>query len=153
MFIDNRNTKQWQKIDSDHHLHPFTDHKLLSTSGSKIITSAKGNYVFDSEGNEILDMMAGLWCVNIGYGRNELAEVAKKQMEIVPYYNTFFKTSTTPPIELSRVLAEITPDGIEHFFFGSSGSESNDTVVRLVRRYWDILGKKNKKTFIRRTYA
>tara|TARA_Y100000590_G_scaffold194218_1_gene220697 strand:- start:313 stop:1695 length:1383 start_codon:yes stop_codon:yes gene_type:complete len=153
MHLLNRNTKQWQKIDSDHHLHPFTDHKLLSTTGSKIITSAKGNYVTDSEGNEILDMMAGLWCVNIGYGRKELAEVAKEQMEIIPYYNTFFKTSTTPPIELSRILAEITPEGIEHFFYGSSGSESNDTVVRLVRRYWDILGKKNKKIFISRTYA
>ena len=105
MHLLNRNTKQWQKIDSDHHLHPFTDHKLLSTTGSKIITSAKGNYVTDSEGNEILDMMAGLWCVNIGYGRKELAEVAKEQMETIPYYNTFFKTSTTPPIELSRILA------------------------------------------------
>ena len=86
MHLLNRNTKQWQKIDSDHHLHPFTDHKLLSTTGSKIITSAKDNYVTDSEGNEILDMMAGLWCVNIGYGRKELDEVAKEQMEIIPYY-------------------------------------------------------------------
>ena len=116
MHILNRNTKQWQGIDSAHHLHPFTAHKLLSSTGSKIITSAKGNYITDSENNEILDMMAGLWCVNIGYGRKELAYVAKEQMELLPYYNTFFKTATTPSIELSSILADITPPGIEHFF-------------------------------------
>ncbi|MBI29076.1 MAG: Taurine--pyruvate aminotransferase [Alphaproteobacteria bacterium MarineAlpha5_Bin11] len=153
MHLLNRNTRQWQEIDSAHHLHPFTDHQLLEKTGSRVITSAKGSYIKDSENNEILDMMAGLWCVNIGYGRNELAEVAKEQMELLPYYNTFFKTATTPAIELGRILSEITPKGIEHFFYGSSGSESNDTLVRLVRRYWDILGKKNKKTFITRTYA
>ena len=98
-------------------------------------------------------MMAGLWCVNIGYGRKELAEVAYEQMQLLPYYNSFFKTATTPSIELSKVLADIAPEGIERFFYGSSGSESNDTVVRLVRRYFDILGKKNKKTFISRTLA
>ena len=74
-------------------------------------------------------------------------------MKLLPYYNSFFKTATTPSIELSKVLADITPEGIERFFYGSSGSESNDTVVRLVRRYFDILGKKNKKTFISRTFA
>ena len=68
------------------------------------VESAKGSYIFDSEKNEILDMMAGLWCVNLGYGRNELAEVAKEQMQLLPYYNTFFKTATTPSIELSRIL-------------------------------------------------
>ena len=153
MHLLNRNTEQWQKIDSNHHLHPFTDHKHLKSIGSKIITSASGNYVIDSENNEILDMMAGLWCVNIGYGRKELAEVAYEQMQLLPYYNSFFKTATTPSIELSKVLADIAPEGIERFFYGSSGSESNDTVVRLVRRYFDILGKKNKKTFISRTFA
>ncbi len=153
MHISNRTTEQWQKIDSDHHLHPFTDYKELISTGSKIITSAKKNYIFDSDGNEILDMMAGLWCVNIGYGRKELADAAYEQMQLLPYYNTFFKTATTPSIELSRVLAEITPNDIEHFFYGSSGSESNDTLVRLVRRYWDVLGKKSKKTFISRTFA
>ena len=153
MHLQNRNTEQWQKIDSDHHLHPFTDYKELISTGSKIITSAKKNYIFDSDGNEILDMMEGLWCVNIGYGRKELADAAYEQMQLLPYYNTFFKTATTPSIELSRVLAEITPNDIEHFFYGSSGSESNDTLVRLVRRYWDVLGKKSKKTFISRTFA
>ena len=153
MHLSNRTTKQWQKIDSAHHLHPFTDFKELINTGTRVIISGKGNYVIDSENNKILDMMAGLWCVNIGYGRKELAEVAYEQMQLLPYYNSFFKTATTPSIELSKVLADIAPEGIERFFYGSSGSESNDTVVRLVRRYFDILGKKNKKTFISRTFA
>ena len=153
MHLSNRTTEQWQKIDSTHHLHPFTDFKELINTGTRVIISGKGNYVIDSENNKILDMMAGLWCVNIGYGRKELAEVAYEQMQLLPYYNSFFKTATTPSIELSKVLADITPEGIERFFYGSSGSESNDTVVRLVRRYFDILGKKNKKTFISRTFA
>ena len=153
MHLSNRTTEQWQKIDSAHHLHPFTDFKELINTGTRVIISGKGNYVIDSENNKILDMMAGLWCVNIGYGRKELAEVAYEQMQLLPYYNSFFKTATTPSIELSKVLADITPEGIERFFYGSSGSESNDTVVRLVRRYFDILGKKNKKTFISRTFA
>ena len=153
MNLSNRTTEQWQKIDSAHHLHPFTDFKELINTGTRVIISGKGNYVTDSENNKILDMMAGLWCVNIGYGRKELAEVAYEQMQLLPYYNSFFKTATTPSIELSKVLADIAPEGIERFFYGSSGSESNDTVVRLVRRYFDILGKKNKKTFISRTFA
>ena len=153
MHLSNRTTEQWQKIDSAHHLHPFTDFKELINTGTRVIISGKGNYVTDSDNNKILDMMAGLWCVNIGYGRKELAEVAYEQMQLLPYYNSFFKTATTPSIELSKVLADIAPEGIERFFYGSSGSESNDTVVRLVRRYFDILGKKNKKTFISRTFA
>ena len=153
MHLSNRTTEQWQKIDSAHHLHPFTDFKELINTGTRVIISGEGNYVIDSENNKILDMMAGLWCVNIGYGRKELAEIAYEQMQLLPYYNSFFKTATTPSIELSKVLADITPEGIERFFYGSSGSESNDTVVRLVRRYFDILGKKNKKTFISRTFA
>ena len=153
MHLSNRTTEQWQKIDSAHHLHPFTDFKELINTGTRVIISGQGNYVIDSENNKILDMMAGLWCVNIGYGRKELAEVAYEQMQLLPYYNSFFKTATTPSIELSKILADITPEGIERFFYGSSGSESNDTVVRLVRRYFDILGKKNKKTFISRTLA
>ena len=153
MYLSNRTTEQWQNIDSSHHLHPFTDFKELINTGTRVIISGKGNYVIDSDNNKILDMMAGLWCVNIGYGRKELAEVAYEQMQLLPYYNSFFKTATTPSIELSKVLADIAPEGIERFFYGSSGSESNDTVVRLVRRYFDILGKKNKKTFISRTFA
>ncbi len=149
----NRTTEEWVELDNRHHLHPFTDYKQLKEKGSRIVSRAEGPYVWDSEGAKILDAMAGLWCVNVGYGRRELAEAAHRQMLELPYYNTFFKTATAPSIELSRVLAEITPDGLDHAFFASSGSEANDTIVRMVRHYWNLVGKPQKKTFISRQYA
>ena len=147
-------TAQWRASDVRHHLHPFTDHRgLAAEGGSRIVTEADGVYITDSEGVRILDGMAGLWCVNVGYGRKELAEVAYRQMLELPYYNTFFKTATPPSIELSEKLAEITPIGLERVFYGSSGSDANDTVVRMVRHFWNVMGKPEKKTFISREHA
>src|SRR5690606_7343774 len=99
------------------------------------------------------DGMAGLWCVNVGYGRRELVEAATRQMEILPYYNTFWQTSTPPQIELVEQLASVTPPGLDHFFFTNSGSEANDTIIRLVRHYWKAVGKPSKHVFIGRTLA
>ena len=147
-------TAAWRAADLQHHLHPFTDYKAQTASGgSRIITKAQGIWLEDSEGEKILDGMAGLWCVNVGYGRKELAEAAYRQMLELPYYNTFFNTSTPPAIELAEKLAELTPPGLDHFFYGSSGSEANDTVVRLVRRYWRAQGKMEKTVFISRVNA
>ncbi|MCP4330963.1 MAG: aspartate aminotransferase family protein [Alphaproteobacteria bacterium] len=152
MAFSERTTQEWQALDRQH-LHPFTDYKEIAKIGSRVITRAEGVYLWDSEGNRIIDGMAGLWNVNIGYGRRELADAAYQQMLQLPYYNTFFKTATPPSIELSRVLTEITPDGLDHVFFASSGSEANDTIVRMVRHYWNLMGKSKKKTFISREYA
>ena len=149
----NRTTEQWQEIDSAHHLHPFTDYKSLAKEGSNIIVKADGVYLTNTDNKQFLDAMSGLWCVNVGYGRKILAEVAYKQMQELPYYNSFFKTATAPSIELAQQLAEISPGDLNHAFFSSSGSEANDTVVRMVRRYWDLKGQPNKKTFISREYA
>src|SRR4029450_7009009 len=102
-------TTHWQDVDVRHHLHPFTHYQNLAKERSRIIVRADGAYLWDSEGNRILDGTAGLGCVNIGYGRKELAEAAYKQMLELPYYNTFFKTATPPSIELSEVLVELTP--------------------------------------------
>ena len=149
----NRTTEQWQEIDSAHHLHPFTDYKTLAKEGSNIIVKADGVYLTNTDNKQFLDAMSGLWCVNVGYGRKILADVAYKQMQELPYYNSFFKTATAPSIELAQQLAEISPGDLNHAFFSSSGSEANDTVVRMVRRYWDLKGQPNKKTFISREYA
>ena len=147
-------TTHWRESDRRHHLHPFTDSKAMAEQGgSRIITKAEGIWLEDSEGNRLLDAMAGLWCVNVGYGRKELAEAAYQQMLELPYYNTFFKTATPPSIELSEKLAALTPAGLNHAFFGSSGSDANDTIVRMVRHYWNLMGKPGKKTFISRQYA
>ncbi len=131
----NRTTKQWQEIDTAHHLHPFTDYKSLAKEGSIIVTKADGVHLTTSDDKQLLDAMSGLWCVNVGYGRKNLADVAYKQMQELPYYNSFFKTATPPSIELAKELAEISPHDLNHAFFSSSGSEANDTVVRMVRRY------------------
>jgi len=139
--------------DSAHHWHPFTDTRKLVSKGPRVITGAEGVYLVDSEGNRLLDGMAGLWCVNIGYGRTELADAASRQMKELPYYNTFFQTSHPPVIELGATLARLTPGDLDRFFFTGSGSEANDTVVRLVRTYWDVMGKPDKKTIIARHNA
>ncbi|WP_315923466.1 aspartate aminotransferase family protein [Mesorhizobium sp. SP-1A] len=153
MTYQNYSLKQLQQIDSAHHLHPFTDHKDLREAGSRIITRAEGPFIYDSEGKELLDGMAGLWCVNVGYGRNELAEAAYRQMKELPYYNSFFKCSTPTPVLLSRKLSEIAPKGISQVFYGSSGSEANDTALRLVRHFWALEGKPEKNRIISRTMA
>jgi len=148
-----RLTQDWQAKDHRHYLHPFTDHRDLGHKGARVITSAEGVYIRDSEGNTILDGMAGLWCVGLGYGRQELVDAATRQMQKLPYYNSFFQTTHPPAIELAAMLAEISPAPFRHTFFTGSGSEANDTVIKLVRRYWDLLGKADKKVIISRTNA
>jgi putrescine aminotransferase len=122
--------KSLQQKDRDHHLHPFTDHLQLSEKGTRVITKAKGVYIWDAEGHQILDAMSGLWCVNLGYGREELIQAAYKQMQELPYYNNFFQCTHPPAIELA-----------------------NDTVVRMVRRYWQLLGQPEKQIILSRKNA
>ena len=143
-------TAELQALDAAHHMHPFTAGAELAAQGARVITRADGVMLTDSDGNQILDAMAGLWCVNIGYGRDELAEVAARQMRELPYYNTFFMTTHVPAIALSQKLAELTPDGFNHVFYAGSGSEANDTNIRLVRHYWAAKGEPERKIIISR---
>jgi len=147
---ERHDTAGWQALDRQHFLHPFTDHKSLHEHGTRVITRADGVYLWDSEGVRLLDAMAGLWCVNVGYGRHELADVAAAQMRELPYYNNFFKTANPPAIALSALLAELTPPQFSRVFYAGSGSEANDTIVRLVRRYRDVRGEPKRKTIISR---
>jgi putrescine---pyruvate transaminase len=153
MAYRNFSTAQLQTMDAAHHLHPFTDHKDLRAAGSRVIARADGPFIYDTDGNEILDAMAGLWCVNIGYGRHELAEAAAEQMKELPYYNNFFRCTTPTPTLLAKKLADIAPKNVNQVFFGSSGSESNDTAVRLVRHYWVLKGQPSKNIIISRQNA
>jgi putrescine aminotransferase len=146
-------TKELQRLDSAHHMHPFTEDAALAKKGARIITRAKGVFLTDSEGNEILDGMAGLWCVNVGYGRRDLAEVAARQMEELCYYNTFFQTSHVPAIALAAEIAKLAPGDLNHVFYAGSGSEANDTNIRLVRRYWDVKGQPDRNIIISRKNA
>jgi putrescine aminotransferase len=153
--MDLTDTKHIQLQDSAHFLHPFTDFKDLSSRGARVITKADGIYVWDSEGAKILDAMSGLWCVNVGYGRRELADAAHQQMMTLPYYNSFFQTTNVPAVELATKLAQLAPEGsgFSRVFYSSSGSESNDSVVRMVRRYWDLEGQPQRKVIISRLNA
>ncbi len=145
-----RTTKEWQAADAAHFLHPFTDFQALAKKGSRIITSAEGIYLRDSDGQRILDAMSGLWCVNVGYGQQALVDAATKQMKELAFYNAFFQTATPPAIELAELLSDISPPGFQHVFFAGSGSEGNDTVVRMVRRYWALLGQPERQVIIGR---
>jgi len=146
-------TAEYQALDNAHFLHPFTDHKRMHERGARIIERAEGVYLWDSDGHQLLDGMAGLWCVNVGYGRKDLAEVARKQIEDLPYYNSFFQTSHPPVIDLSTLLSEITQDHLTHVFLTNSGSESNDTVVRMARYFWQCMGHPEKQVIISRRNA
>jgi len=147
-------TKAIQALDSAHFLHPFTDFKDLNSRGARVITKAEDIYIWDSEGNKILDAMSGLWCVNAGYGRQEIADAASRQMMTLPYYNAFFQTTNVPATELATRLVSLAPKvpgrTFDHVFYSSSGSESNDSNVRMVRRYWDLLGQPQRKVIIGR---
>lgn len=151
--IEKRSRHDWQELDKEHHLHPFTDHKELHKKRSRIITRADGVYIYDVDGNKILDGMSGLWCVNAGYGRDELVDAATQQMRELPYYNSFFQCSHPPAIELASALEEISQPQFQRVFFAGSGSESNDTIVRMVRTYWDLLEQPQRHTIISRKNA
>jgi putrescine---pyruvate transaminase len=152
--LKNLNIAELIAHDTAHHFHPFTDHKSFhAAGGARIITHADGVWIWDAAGNRLLDAMSGLWCVNVGYGRKELAEAAYRQMLDLPYYNTFFKTSTVPATELAAKVASLLPERFKRVFFVNSGSEANDTMVRFVRHYWGIKGKKYRNIFISRRRA
>lgn len=151
--IPERSTSEWQALDAAHYIHPFTDHAALSKKGTRVIARAEGVYLYESGGRRILDGMSGLWCVNLGYGRRELADAAYRQMQELPYYNSFFQVAHPPAIELARLLSEVTPPQFKHVFFTGSGSEANDTVVRTVRHYWSVLGQPERTVIISRHNA
>ena len=148
-----RTTQEWQAADAAHFLHPFTDFQSLAKKGSRVIVRADNIYLWDSEGHKIFDAMSGLWCVNVGYGQQALIDAATRQLKELPFYNAFFQTATPPAIELAELLADVSPPGFEHVFFSGSGSEGNDTIVRMVRRYWDLLGQPERQVIISRNNA
>ncbi len=145
-----KSTQEWQAADAAHHLHPFTDFKSLAAKGTRVIARGDNIYLWDTEGQKILDGMSGLWCVNVGYGRPELIDAATAQLKQLAFYNSFFQTTTPPAIELAELLAQVSPPQFQHVFFSNSGSEGNDTVVRMVRRYWELQGQPQRDVIISR---
>ncbi len=147
-----KHTEQ-QALDAAHHIHPFTDSQQLNAKGARVITHAGGVYVHDAAGEKILDGMAGLWCMTVGYGRDEIVDAVAAQLRELPYYNTFFQTTHLPAAKLAARLAEVAPAHINHVFFTGSGSDANDTILRMVRHYWVIQGQPERQVIIGRKNA
>ena len=145
-------TRLWRAWDAAHYLHPFTDTAALG-GNARVIVRGEGAYVWDSDGNQLLDGMSGLWCVNMGYGREEIVAAAAGQMRQLPYYNSFFQCAPPPAIELAKTLADIAPPGFQHAFFTGSGSETNDAAMRMIRYYWQLRGQPNRNIIISRHNA
>jgi putrescine aminotransferase len=152
MTLSNQ-TRHWQALDAAHHVHPFSDTAALNKEGVRVITRADGVYLWDSEGKKIIDGMSGLWCVQVGYGNAELAEAGYEALKTLPYYNHFFKTSNPYTIELAAKLATLLPAGHERVLFANSGSEANDGALKLIRYYWNLKGRPEKKLHLSRDYA
>jgi len=146
-------TSALQALDQSHHLHPFTDLNAYSKKGGRIVSRAEHVYIYDSEGNKILDGMSGLWCCNLGYSQSSIADAVYAQLQELPYYNNFFNCSNQPALEMAKALVDVTPEQFNHVFFTNSGSEANDTNIRLIQRYYDLLEKPQKKQIISRKNA
>jgi putrescine aminotransferase len=142
-----------RRLDQSHHLHPFTDHRAMHRAGTHLIRSARGSTVVDEEGRELLDGLAGLWCVNVGYGREEIARAVAEQMRAVAFYPSFFNTTTEPPVRLAARLAEHAPARLNHAIFSNSGSEANETALKLIRGYWKLRGRPQRTKVLARSFA
>ncbi len=147
------NKEVLRDFDQKHHLHPFTNHQDMHAQGTHIIQSAKGIYVKDQDGRSLLDALAGLWCVNVGYGRQEIVDAVQKQMSQVAYYPSFFNSTTEPTILLAKRIAELAPDNVNHVFFSNSGSEANETALKLIRGYHKLKGNSAKSKVLTLNYG
>ncbi|MDB9998953.1 aspartate aminotransferase family protein [Porticoccaceae bacterium] len=148
-----RTTEQWQALDTKSHLHPFTDFNGYAKKPGRIINRAEHIYIYDTDGTEFLDAMSGLWCCSLGYSQPEIAAAVNAQFKQLPYYNNFFQCSNAPAVELADRLVQMTPEQFTHVFFTNSGSEANDTNIRLIRRYWDLKNQPKKRIILARTNA
>lgn len=142
-----------KELDRTKHLHPFTDYAQYARTGGRIYERAEGIYVYDTDGHQLLDGMSGLWCTNLGYSQPKIVAAVTEQLERLPYYNSFFGCSNDVAVTMADALTQITPSHMNHVFFTSSGSEANDTNIRLVHRYFDLIGKPNKKLIVSRENA
>ncbi|MGK6311472.1 aminotransferase family protein [Neorhizobium sp. DT-125] len=139
--------------DREAFFHPFTAIKDQKSNGALVMASAEGCRIRDVAGTEYLDGAAGLWCVNVGYGRKEIADAIHAQSQSLPYFHTFNTIANAPVVRLSERLLELAPPNMKRVFFGSSGSDANDTAVKMLWSYNICRGKPEKRKIISRAYA
>ncbi|MFK8399936.1 aspartate aminotransferase family protein [Pseudomonas sp. BGr12] len=145
-----RATRDYLVADAAHNIHAFVDQGALNIEGPRVISRGERLHLWDNDGKRYLDGMSGLWCTNLGYGRKDLTQAAASQMDQLAYYNMFFHTTHPSVVELSELLFSVLPGHYSHAIYTNSGSEANEVLIRTVRRYWQILGKPEKKTLIGR---
>lgn len=143
-------TDELRRLDRQHHLHPFTELASYAQVGGRVMTHAEHIYVYTSDGHQLMDGMSGLWCVNLGYSQPRIVQAIKHQLQTLPFYNNFFDCSNETAALLAGHLATVFPPGFNRFFFTNSGSEANDTNLRIVQRYFDFIGRPDKKHVISR---
>jgi 4-aminobutyrate--pyruvate transaminase len=143
-------TSDLVKRDLAHMLHPVTNLRRHRQDGPIVLVRGEGSRVWDSDGKEYIDGFAGLWNVNVGHGRRELADVAQEQMAELAFQPTFFGLATPPPINLAAKLAAMIPGPLDYFNFTSGGAESNETAFKIARYFWALSGRPNKTKIISR---
>lgn len=147
------NSSELREMDKHNHFHPFTDLTEYASKGGRVVSQAEHIYIRDSEGQQMLDAMSGLWCCNLGYSQPKIVTAVHEQLQRLPYYNNFFNCSNDRAIELATALVNVMPAQFKRIFFTNSGSEANDTNIRFVHRYFDLLDKPEKKLIISRNNA
>lgn len=145
--------KNLKELDANSILHPSTNANEFAKTGPKIMRSGQGIYLYDTDGNKLIDAVAGLWCVNIGYGRQEIADAMSKATMDLSYYHTFTGMSNVPQIELAERLLDIAPSNMSKVFFASGGSDGNDSLMKIVWYYHNLIGKPEKRKIISRWQA
>ena len=155
MDTNQLNDRTSEILSKDEHLvHAFSDlHSLQSEGARTVISQAEGAYVFDEQGNKFLDGMAGLWCVNVGHGRQEIIDAIADQLQTLDYFSTFYNLTHPTAAELANKLAELAPGNLNRVYFGNSGSVANDSAIRIIHYYFNRLGQPNKKKILSRIGA
>ena len=142
-----------RELDRAHHMHPFTNHRDMHGSGTHLIKGGDGCFLIDQDDRRLLDGLAGLWCVNVGYSCKPIIEAVHQQMERLPYYPSFFNSTTEAPVLVSEFLAKKAPPRLNRTVFSNSGSEANETALKSIRAYHKLRGQSGKYKILSRTFA
>jgi putrescine aminotransferase len=145
--------KALARVDAQHHLHPFTNHEEMHASGTRVMLRGEGVHLWDARGQKLLDGLAGLWCVNVGYSCRPIIDAVNAQMRRLPYYCSFFNTTTEPAIRLAEKISSLTPKGLGHVMFTNSGSEANETALKLIRGYLKLRGQSKRTKIVTRNFS
>jgi len=135
-------------LDRDHLIHPVTSFRGHAARGATLLENGKGMWLTDMDGHVLLDAFAGLWCVNVGYGQDSIAEVAAEQMRRLPYATGYFSFGSEPAVRLAHKLAALSPPGLDHVYFTLGGSDAVDSAIRYIVHYHNAIGRPDQKHFI-----